>query len=334
LDPVVSVLLPARDAERTLDAALASVARQTLARFECVVVDDGSRDATPAIARAAAARDPRFRVVAGAREGLVAALARGLAACRAPLVARMDADDWMHRERLAAQAAALAADPTLSGVGCHVRCFPRRELGPGLRAYEAWLASVDSAWRVRQDAFVECPLAHPSWMLRREALDALPYRDAGWPEDYDLLLRLLGAGRRIGVVPRRLLGWRVHGERLSRTSPIYTEERFTACKAAHLAAGFLAQGPSYLLWGYGGTGRALARALDAHGKRPAAIVEIHPRRLGRTIRGAPVISRHALGAPKGIPLVASVAGAGPRALIRAELARLGWRECVDFVCAA
>jgi hypothetical protein len=47
-----------------------------------------------------------------------------------------------------------------------------------------------------------------------------------------------------------------------------------------------------------------------------------------------VISRHALGAPRGIPLVASVAGAESRALIRAELARLGWRECVDYVCAA
>jgi len=334
LNPLVSVLLPVRDAEATLGAALRSVARQTLRRFECVVVDDGSRDTSLAIARAEAACDPRFRVVAGPRAGLVAALQRGLAACSAPLVARMDADDWMHRERLAAQVAALESDTSLSGVGCHVRCFPRREVGAGLRAYETWLKSVDSPWRVRQEAFVECPLAHPTWMLKRDALAAFAYRDAGWPEDYDLLLRLLAAGRRIGVVPRRLLGWRVHPARLSRTSPAYTLERFTACKAAHLAGGLLAEGASYLLWGYGGTGRALARALDGHGKRPAAIVEIHPRRLGRTIRGVPVISRHALGAPKGLPLVVSVAGAEPRALIRTELARLGWRECVDFVYAA
>jgi hypothetical protein len=332
--PAVSVLLPVRDAEATLDAALRSVARQSERRFECVVVDDGSRDASLAVANAHASRDPRFRVVAAPREGLVAALRTGLAECRAPRVARMDADDWMHRERLAAQAAALDADATLTGVGCHVRCFPRREVGPGLRAYEAWLASIDSAWRVRQEAFVECPLAHPTWMLRRDALDAFAYRDAGWPEDYDLLLRLLAAGRRVGVVPRRLLGWRVHEKRLSRTSPVYADARFTACKAAHLAASFLAGAPRYLLWGYGGTGRALARALEAHGRRPAAIVEIHPRRLGRSIRGAPVVSRHALGPPRGLPLVVSVAGAEPRALIRTELARLGWRECVDYVCAA
>jgi glycosyltransferase involved in cell wall biosynthesis len=331
--PLVSVLLPVRDAEATLPAALRSVARQSEARFECVIVDDGSRDASAALARELAARDARFRLLAAPREGLVPALQRGLAACRAPLVARMDADDWMHRERLAVQCAALAADASLSGVGCHVRCFPRREVGPGLRAYEAWLASVDSPERVRAEAFVECPLAHPTWLLRREAL-ALGYRDAGWPEDYDLLLRLLASGRRIGVVPRRLLGWRVHEARASRRDPRYADERFTACKASHLCDGLLAHGERYLLWGYGGTGRGLARALALHGRRPQAIVEIHPRRIGRTIRGAPVISRHALGPPRGIPLVVSVAGAGPRALIRAELARLGWRECADYVCAA
>jgi glycosyltransferase involved in cell wall biosynthesis len=332
--PLVSILLPVRDAEATLPASLRSVARQSEPRFECVVVDDGSRDASGALAREVAAKDARFRVIAAPREGLVPALQRGLAECRARLVARMDADDWMHRDRVAAQLAALAADATLSGVGSHVRCFPRSAVGPGLRAYEAWLASVDSPARVRAEAFVECPLAHPTWMLRREALVSHGYRDVGWAEDYDLLLRLLADGRRIGVVPRRLLGWRVHEGRLSRRDPRYADESFTACKAAHLSRGLLANGDRYLLWGYGGTGRALARALEAHGKQPAAIVEIHPRRLGRTIRGAPVISRHALGAPRGVPLVVSVAGADPRALIRAELARMGWRECADFVCAA
>ena len=97
---------------------------------------------------------------------VVAALNAGVAACRAPLVARMDADDLMHRERLAAQAAAFAEDPELAAVGCHVRLFPRRELGPGMRAYERWLASVDSPRRVREEAFVECPLAHPTLVAR------------------------------------------------------------------------------------------------------------------------------------------------------------------------
>ncbi|MCX5738329.1 MAG: glycosyltransferase family 2 protein, partial [Proteobacteria bacterium] len=117
----VSVLLPARDAAATLPACLASIRRQSESRFECVLVDDGSRDATRTIAESAARSDTRFRVIATDRHGLVAALNTGLAACRAPLIARMDADDLMHRDRLALQLGALAAQPQLAGVGCHVR---------------------------------------------------------------------------------------------------------------------------------------------------------------------------------------------------------------------
>ena len=61
--PLVSVLLPAFDAAQTLGTALRSIERQTLTSFECVIVDDGSRDETRSIARAFAARDARFRVL-------------------------------------------------------------------------------------------------------------------------------------------------------------------------------------------------------------------------------------------------------------------------------
>ena len=246
----------------------------------------------------------------------------------------MDADDWMHRDRLAAQCAALDEDASLDGVGCHVRCFPRRVLGPGMRAYEAWLGSIDSAERVFADRFVECPVAHPTWMLRRDVLQRLGYRDAGWAEDYDLLLRLLAGGGRIGVVPRRLLGWRHAPRRLSRRDDTYAADRFTRAKAHFLAEGVLARHAHYDLWGYGATGRTLAKALRTHGREPARIVELHPRRLGRTIQGAAVVSPHALGPPGRRPLLVSVAGVGARTRIRKELARLGYREGADFVCAA
>jgi len=185
--PVVSVLLPAHDAAATLPACLRSVRRQTETRWECVLVDDGSRDATRAIAEAVARDDPRIRVLSIPHGGIVGALGAGLACCAAPIVARMDADDVMHRDRLAAQLAALDATPTLAAVGCHVRFFPRRGMTDGLREYERWLRSIDSAARVQADAFVECPVAHPTLTIRRNVLAALGYRDTGWPEDYDLV---------------------------------------------------------------------------------------------------------------------------------------------------
>ena len=330
----VSILLPAYRAEATLAAALRSVQRQTETRWECVVVDDGSPDATGAIAHGFAERDSRFLVLRMPHGGLVAALNHGIESCGAPVIARMDADDLMHRERLAQQLRALDGDPSLDAVGCHVRLFPRATLAEGMRAYERWLSSIDSPGRVCAEAFVECPVAHPTLMIRSAILKQMHYRDRGWPEDYDLILRLLAAGSRIGVLPRRLHCWRNGADRLSRSSPVYAIERFTACKAAFLAEGFLSRSAEYVLWGYGATGKGLRRALLEYGRRPSHIVELHPARLGTRIHGAPVIPPEALETLGHRPIIASVAGAGPRQEIRGDLRRMGFREGIDFVCAA
>jgi glycosyltransferase involved in cell wall biosynthesis len=333
LPPRVSVLLPARNAAATLAPCLRSLRRQTFPDWECLLVDDGSADSTRTIALETSARDPRFHVLSIPHSGLIAALNTGLRRCRGQYVARMDADDVMHRDRLAAQIRMLETDRDLAGVGCHVRIFPRAAMSPRRREYETWLNGLRSADDVARDAFVECPVAHPSLMMRRE-MAALGYRDCGWPEDYDLILRALRAGLRVGIVPRRLLGWRDGRDRLSRTDPRYALRRFVACKAHHLASAFLHAREEYILWGYGGTGRVLRRALAELGKTPSHIVEVKPSRLGRLIHGAPVIPPEALPELRGARVVVSVARVGPRTEIRRALSAMGFLEGTDYVCAA
>jgi glycosyltransferase involved in cell wall biosynthesis len=330
----VSVLIPAFNAEATLGAALRSVERQSEEDWECVIVDDGSTDGTLRLAQAFAERDGRFRVVRQQHEGIVAALNAGLEQCRGELVARMDADDLMSRRRLERQRAMLAADPRWAGVGCHVRLFPRGNMTQGLLAYERWLASIRGAADVTREAFVECPIAHPTLMLRRELLLTAAYRDVAWPEDYDLVLRLLEAGHELGMLPERLLHWRDGAGRLSRTSPRYSLEAFVACKANYLARGFLRDTEHYVLWGFGETGKALAAALAQLGKHPSAIIELHPGRLGQLIRGVRVIPPEALPSLPRQPLLVSVSGLTPRSEIRAALATMGFVETTDFVCCA
>ena len=132
------------------------------------MVDDGSLDGTAALAGAVAAEDSRFAVrVDAARRAWSRRSPRGSRAAAAEYVARMDADDLMRRDRLAAQVAALDAAPELAAVGAHVRFFPRTGMSDGLRAYERWLYSIDSPARVRAEAFVECPVAHPTLLARR-----------------------------------------------------------------------------------------------------------------------------------------------------------------------
>jgi len=246
----------------------------------------------------------------------------------------MDADDLMVKRRLERQLAELDRRPGLAGVGAHVRMFPRTGLSAGRLAYEAWLNSMTSEGDVRRERFVECPLAHPTWLFRTELMRSFGYRDNGAAEDYDLLLRLLGAGVELGVVPERLLHWRDHPERASRRDARYEQHRFTWLKALHLSSTVLEGRADYVLWGYGSTGKSLCHELLRLGHRPSHIVELHPGRLGQRIHGALVVEPAALAELPRLPLVVSVAGARARGEIRSALTELGFREEEHYVVAA
>ena len=332
----MSVLIPVYNAGDTLKSTLDSVRRQTLTDWECLLCDDGSTDETVAIAQHYAAIDARFTVIQREHAGLVATLNAGLQLCQAAYVARLDADDICHRERLVAQLSTLERHPEFSGIGCAVRMFPRSGLGLGRREYEAWLNGVATEADILRDRFVECPLGHPTWFFKREVLLEFGYKDCDWPEDYDLLLRLLGAGHRLSTVPRRLVCWRDSKTRLSRIDQRYATGAFTRCRAHFLASEWLSGESHYALWGYGSTGKALARALAYYGKRPSFIVELHPGRIGQRILGVPVVAPSQLQRFRqaGERLVISVAGVGPRTEARRIAMAQGLVECVDFICAA
>lgn len=324
--PLVSILLPLRNAAPTLRAALCSVQRQQFSDWECVIVDDGSTDKSPWLARQWAAADPRFRLFERPACGLVEALNFGLAQCRAPFVARMDADDLMHSARLARQVATLREDLSLALLGCRVRLFPRHRLRRGYREYERWLNRLLRPEEIAREAYVECPVAHPTWMARTAILRQLGYRDCPWPEDYDLLLRMLAAGYRVATLPERLHLWRVHAGQTRLRHPRYSHAAMVRAKAHFLARGPLREQDRYVLWGYGATGRALRRALVAEGKHAAAIVEVHPRRLAAHHHRPPFLAPPALKQWAHLPLLISVSGAEAREEIRTFLADFPYRE--------
>jgi hypothetical protein len=333
--PRVAVLLPARDAAATLRTACASILRQSWRDLQLLVVDDGSTDATPALLDELAARDPRLRVLRGPGEGIARALQRGLAACDAEVVARMDADDVAWPRRLEVQVAALEADPSLAAVGARVRLFPRALVRDGMRRYVAWLNGLTSRELVARDLYVEAPLVHPAATIRREALEAVGgWRDGPFPEDYDLWLRLSARGGGLANVPSTLLDWRESGGRLTRTDGRYGLDRHVALKCAALAAGPLAGAQEVALWGAGETGRAFADALLLEGLRVTTFVEVDRRKIGRTIRGAPVVSYQEVARLRGLPLLVAVGAPGARDLIRAELVKQGFEEPRDFRCVA
>ena len=323
---LISVLLPARDAARTLPDALAGVLAQRGAPpFEVICLDDASTDATPALLAEAARRDARVRVVRGEGRGLVAALNLGLSHCAGSLIARMDADDLVHPDRLRLQADLLARDGSLGAVGSLVKCG-----GDGFARLEAWLNATVTREQCRNARFIEAPLVHPSTMLRREALGD-GWEDHGWAEDWDLLLRLVEQGWELAKVPEQLLTWRDSPGRLTRTHAAYGEGRIFRLRAHYLARGPL-RGRPFDLWGAGPTGKRLARELEAHGLRPGAFFDVD--RNKRVARGRPVRTAGELPPPGPALMLCAVGAAGAREEIRGVLEPRGYREGEHFLFAA
>jgi len=334
--PAVSVLLPVRDAGDALDSCLDSLAAQTLADHEVVAVDDGSSDGSSERLAARARQDPRVRVVRTPPRGLVAALSLALAEARAPLVARMDADDVARERRLEAQALRLREDAGVDVLGCRVAvgALGGGPAGGGMCRYVEWVNSLADHDAIARNRFVESPLVHPSVAMRTAALRALGgWRDFGGPEDYDLWLRAFDAGLRFATLPEVLLEWRDSPGRLTRTDPRYAPAAFARLKAEALARGPLSDRPA-VLWGAGPVGKAFSRALRAAGRTVAAFVEVDPRKLGQRVHGAPVVGVGEARRFAPALHLAAVGQRGVRERIRAEAARLGLAEGEDFFAVA
>ena len=332
--PAVSILMPVRNEQRFLPAALASLTAQTMKDWELVAVGDGSTDDTPRILAEAAHGDPRIRLLGCAGQGLVPALNAGLASCRAPLIARMDGDDVAHPARLAAQAAFLSAHAEVGLLACSFRHFPRHKVGMGMAGYEQWQNRLLSHEAILADLFVESPFVHPSVMFRRAVVEGVGgYRDMGWAEDYDLWLRLAAARTRFARLPGTLFFWRERPERATRTSATYSPEAFRLCKLHHLMKGFLKGEHEVILAGAGLEGRAWYRMLREAGIRVSAWVDVDPRKIGRELHGAPVLATDQV-APAGVKMLMTVGARGARAVVRQSSLRAGFVEGVNAVCVA
>jgi len=331
IDPFVSILMPVRNEETFLKAAVASIKAQTFQEWELVVVDDGSTDGTAAIL-AAAAEDERIRVLQNSGRGLVAALNLGLAECRGVFVARMDGDDISHPERLAKQLKVFAGDPATGLVAASFCHFPRRGLKIGMLAYEAWQNSLTSHERIMADIFVESPFVHPGVMFRKKVIDRLGgYRDMGWPEDYDLWLRMAGDGVLFAKTAEPLIFWRDRPQRATRTMAEYSADAFRRCKAHHLQDGFLRDSAAVILAGAGKEGRAWQRVLAESGIKVSQWIDVDPKKRGRTLHGAEIAAPDDISPNQGKMLV-TVGTRGARAGIREWAVAAGFVEGLDFVC--
>lgn len=163
--PACSVVMTCYRDSRFLDAAVASVLAQTFGDFELIVVDDGSPQPLPLVELER--RDPRIRTLRLTENlGAAEAANRGVALARAPVIARLDADDLAEPGWLAAAMAALAADPELGLVGTAVRLM--NEAGHPF----AIQPMPESDFAIRFTLLFHASLYHPTVAFRREVFEA------------------------------------------------------------------------------------------------------------------------------------------------------------------
>jgi len=287
----VGVLIPVWNGANTLDACLDSLARQALADFTALIVDDGSSDDTPNILRRWAERDDRFRVLTRPHLGLVPALNAGLEALETPLIARLDADDIALPERLEQQRNRLSDHPEEDLVACRYAIRSGSPVGAGSEAYRDWQNGLLTHEEIVRNLYVESPMSHPTVMFRRNVALALGgYRDMEWVEDYDLWLRMAQSGTRFSKLPEELVEIGHDSGRLTWTDPRCRVESFFRCKGHFLARDPRVRDNPVLIIGAGIAAARLGRALLAEGAEVAAFLEVDPRKIGGEKRGRPVVS--------------------------------------------
>jgi glycosyltransferase involved in cell wall biosynthesis len=208
--PSISVMMPVRDGEAFLREALDSVLGEPLGELELVVIDDGSTDSTPSILGEYADRDSRVRVQRARGDNLATALNRGFRLCRAPLYARLDADDISVQGRLSAQIEFMEKHPEVVLLGGQAILIDET----GAKFATARYPERDE--ELRTALATGNPFVHSAVAISADAFRAVGgYREnLDHAEDLDLWLRLAERGK-LANLPLPVVEYRIHGRQIS-----------------------------------------------------------------------------------------------------------------------
>jgi glycosyltransferase involved in cell wall biosynthesis len=282
LTPKVSIILPFYNAEKTLKRALESIANQSLQDFECIMVDNNSTDEGRKIAQGFAQKNSRFILTAEKKQGVVFASNKGLELAKAEYIARMDADDECTPSRLLLQTKFLDENNDFGAVSGLVEFVPKKENSKGFGEYVDWVNSLTTYEEIYLKRFMEMPIINPTMMWRSLVSEKFGmYRNGDFPEDYELWLRWLDSGVKIGKIQETVLKWYDSDTRLTRTDNVYSNDSFYRAKSPYLAkelAKINKYHPKLAVWGASKTSRKRAKLLQEYGIEICCYIDITNKR--------------------------------------------------------
>ncbi len=290
--PKVSIILPVKNQEKYIEEALISVFEQSVTDFELIVINDGSNDATEKKIHNFRT-DSRLRLIDLPKSrGIVNALNIGLNAAKGEYIARMDGDDIMSPDRIEKQLKFMESKPDIDLCGSAVTCFTDSgKLSPGVRRFQKWNNAILTAGDIRRNLYVDSPMVHPTFFGTHSFFQQMNgYRDTGFAEDYDFIFRAFFSGAKLAKLPEKLLKWRDHPKRETRTNPNLKKDILFRQKAQFFKEfDPFSRNPLYL-FGIGRFCKALLDALIETGLTVRGVIDPTGKRLASGIRGIPALA--------------------------------------------
>ncbi len=216
--PKISVIMPVYNAEKYLREAIDSILSQTYEDFEFIIIDDGSKDSSPDIVRSYTDKRIKFYINEH-NMGVAATLNRGLDLAEGEYIARMDSDDISLPTRFEKQIQYMESHPNIGVLGTKISVF-----GEGISEYEFEFSTTTK--QAKADLFFNSSLAHPTVMMRREALNGIRYElEYDGLEDYVLWWRI-SQTYEIVSLSEVLLRYRKHIKQVTQTRTEIFKKRF------------------------------------------------------------------------------------------------------------
>jgi len=213
---LISVIMPAYNAEPFIYDAIESILNQSYCDFEFIIVNDGSSDSTADIVNSF--NDPRIIFIdRKENKGLVYSLNEAIEFAHGDFIARMDADDVSMTNRFELQIKYMQEHPEVDICGGAYKCFGELD-----DLYECIVGTE----KIAECLFHLCVIAHPTVMMRRRVVYKVDLYDQDYlyAEDYELWCRLLKRGAKFANIPNVLLNYRVSNGHIS--SKHHVRQRF------------------------------------------------------------------------------------------------------------
>jgi len=334
---LVSIVIPTYNSETTLHHAVKSCLSQNYPAIEIIVVDDGSTDNTLFWLNELKLIHHNIRVIAMEHSGVTAAFNRGIEESTGEYIARMDADDIMHPDKIAKQVKFLDEHPEVGVVSCLVEHGGNRETQEGYSRHIDWINSLVTHEQIALNRFIDSPVCNPTVMFKRELVEKHgAAREGDFPEDYEMWLRWMDAGVRFEKIPEVLFTWNDLSTRLTRNDKRYSSEAFERAKTVYLIK-FIqennkANRPLYLC-GSGRITRRKSELLLRSEMRIGGFLEIDESKCGKEINGIPVIHFQNRPDAKHAYIVNYVSVRGVREELRSTFLSENRKEGPDFIMA-